>query len=49
MLSQEYLKQFLESRRGLVGGILVRQEIFKALIIIQDVKSVLFNSVYREN
>lgn len=48
-MSKEYLKEFLESRRGLVGGIQVRQEIFKALIIIQDVPSVLFNSVHREN
>lgn len=47
-MSKEYLKECLESRRGLEGGIQVRQEIFEALIITQDVQSVLFNSVYRQ-
>ena len=37
-MSMEYLEAFLESRRGLVGGFQVRQEILGSLIIIQDVQ-----------
>lgn len=36
MISNDYLKELLEFRRGLVGGFQVKQEILGALIIIQD-------------
>lgn len=48
VISKEYLKEFLESRKGLEGGFQVRQDILRALIIIQDVPSVLFNYMDRE-